>query len=306
MVVLRELEVDDWADWRELRLAALRDAPEAFGAKLAEWQGAGDTERRWRDRLDGVHNVLAYLDGEPAGMVSGMPNGHGVELISMWVAPFARGRGVGDALVDAVVDRADGTVSLAVKESNHAAAALYRRHGFVDDGPSGDGERRLVRHPTGSWLTPKAEVRDSPIEGLGLFATEPIAAGEVVLRLGGRLIDDTDLAALTPPYSSLTVGVACHLLLDPAHPVRYGNHSCDPTLWHVDATTVVARTRVRVGTELTLDYATHTGVESWRMPCRCGSSACRGSVSGADWRLPDLRHAYGDHWSPPLLDRIRS
>ena len=307
MVELRALSVDDWAVWRELRLKALRDAPEAFGAKLADWQGDGDHEQRWRARLaGGTHNLVAYLDGEPVGMVSGMPHGHCVELTSMWVAPPARGHGVGDALVDAVVDRADGTVSLMVKESNTAASALYRRHGFLDDGPGGDAERRMVRHPSRSWLTPRAEVRSSPVEGLGLFATEPIAAGEVVMRLGGHLITDTDLALLAPPYSSLTVAEGRHLLLDPTHPVRYGNHSCDPTLWHVDATTVVTRTDVRAGTELTLDYATHTGVESWQMPCHCTSSACRGTVSGTDWRRPDLQRAYGDHWTPPLLARIRS
>jgi len=72
MVVLRVLGPDDWADWRELRLAALRNAPEAFGAKLADWQGDGDTEQRWRARLrGGTHDLLARVDGEPAGMVSG-------------------------------------------------------------------------------------------------------------------------------------------------------------------------------------------------------------------------------------------
>ncbi|MFC4117486.1 hypothetical protein [Nonomuraea zeae] len=59
---------------------------------------------------------------------------------------------------------------------------------------------------------------------------------------GGQLINDETLATLTPPYSSLTVEEGVHLLLDPAHPVRYGNHSCEPNLWHRDATTVIART----------------------------------------------------------------
>lgn len=148
MVVLCVLGPDDWADWRELRLMALRDAPEAFGAKLADWQGDGDTERRWRSRLGGgTHDLLAYLDGEPAGMVSGMPQDHGVELISLWVAPFARGRGVGDALLDAVVRWSAGPVSLTVKEGNAAAITLYGRHGFVDAGPVGGNERRMVRPP---------------------------------------------------------------------------------------------------------------------------------------------------------------
>ncbi|GGK79255.1 SET domain-containing protein [Mangrovihabitans endophyticus] len=154
------------------------------------------------------------------------------------------------------------------------------------------------------WLTPHARVGRSNIEGEGLFATTDLPAGEAVLQLGGQLIDDASLAALAPPFSSLTVDHGLHLLLDPAHPARYGNHSCDPNLWHIDAVTVVARRNIAVGTELTIDYATHTGIETWTMTCHCGSSICRGTVTGRDWRLPQLRHAYGSHWSPPLLDRI--
>ncbi|WP_157254280.1 SET domain-containing protein-lysine N-methyltransferase [Nonomuraea typhae] len=96
------------------------------------------------------------------------------------------------------------------------------------------------------------------------------------------------------------------LLLDPAHPVRYGNHSCAPTLWHRGATTLIARRDITPGEELTIDYATHTGVVTWSMNCRCGSSLCRSIVTGDDWRLPQLQAAYGTHWSPPLLDRIKS
>lgn len=161
-----------------------------------------------------------------------------------------------------------------------------------------------MTYPTGSWLTPDARVGPSAIEGKGLFAVTTIKPGDVVIRLGGQLIDDATLAGLEPPYSSLTVEDGRHLLLDPGHPVRYGNHSCDPSLWHTDATTVVARRQIRPGEELTIDYATHTGVETWTMVCRCGSGNCRGTVTGRDWRLPELQQTYGDHWSPPLLDRI--
>lgn len=161
-------------------------------------------------------------------------------------------------------------------------------------------------YPRDCWLTPSAMVAASAIEGCGLFATTTISVGEVVMRLGGQVINDAILASLTPPYSSLTVDYGRHLLLDPAHPVRYGNHCCDPNLWHADATTVVARRPIAAGEELTIDYATHTGVDTWTMPCRCGSALCRGTVTGGDWRLPQLHHAYGDHWSPPLLNRINA
>jgi hypothetical protein len=160
--------------------------------------------------------------------------------------------------------------------------------------------------PAECWLTPSAEVMPSPIEGLGLFAVRPIAAGKVVMRLGGEVIDDAALAALTAPYSSVALAEGAHLLIDPAHPVRYGNHGCDPNLWQQDALTVVARRAIAAGDELTVDYATQTGTEAWRMVCRCGAPACRGEITGADWRLPQLQAAYGDHWTPMLLRRMRA
>ena len=159
--------------------------------------------------------------------------------------------------------------------------------------------------PTTCWLHPAVEVRGSGIEGLGLFATAPLAAGEVVLSLGGRVIDEAALAGLAPPYSSVTLDEGWHLLIDPDHPVRYGNHGCDPNLWHADATTLVARRAIPAGAELTIDYATHTGVEGWGMDCRCGAAGCRGRVTGADWRRAELQRAYGEHWTPALLRKIR-
>ncbi|WP_370942837.1 GNAT family N-acetyltransferase [Amycolatopsis sp. cg5] len=149
MIVLRELTSDDWAEWRELRLEALREAPEAFGSKLADWLDA--PEPRWRGRLvDVPFNVLAEYEGKPAGMASGsaLDESGTVQLLSMWVAPFARGQGVADALLEAVVEWARGVgaarVGLLVYEANARAAALYRRQGFVEVSLA-DGERVMGR-----------------------------------------------------------------------------------------------------------------------------------------------------------------
>jgi ribosomal protein S18 acetylase RimI-like enzyme len=138
MIDLRALTAADWRLWRELRLAALADAPSAFGSRLADWQGDGDREERWRSRLEmpGSHNVVAEVGGRPVGMASGVPaDDPGARgLIAMWVSPEARGRGVGDALIDAVAAwaRAEGAASLrlAVYEHNTAAKGLYLRNGF--------------------------------------------------------------------------------------------------------------------------------------------------------------------------------
>jgi ribosomal protein S18 acetylase RimI-like enzyme len=147
MIGLRVLSAEDWRLWRELRLEALREAPYAFSSKLADWQGEGDLEERWRRRLVEVpFNVIAELDGRPAGMVSAThPNADGTTtLISMWVAPFARGYGVGDALIGAVTGWAHEQripkVELCVMEANVHAAALYQRHAFVDAGEYADSD----------------------------------------------------------------------------------------------------------------------------------------------------------------------
>jgi ribosomal protein S18 acetylase RimI-like enzyme len=146
VIELRVLTPDDWPAWRELRLAALAEAPYAFGSRLADWQGEGDRGERWRARLDipGSHNLLAVIEGRPVGMASGVPTDDRgvVQLISMWVHPLARGRGVGDQLVGAVERwarhvRAD-VLRLAVAKGNEAAAALYRRNGFHPTGVPGD------------------------------------------------------------------------------------------------------------------------------------------------------------------------
>ncbi len=150
---LRRVRADDWPLWRELRLQALEEAPYAFSSRLDDWQGEGDTEVRWRARLSSVPlNIVADLNQIAAGMVSGTaPDRDGaIEMISMWVAPFARGYGVGDALVRAVIDWARGKralrVVLDVAEGNRRAAALYRRHGFADVGATADPESPCGRH----------------------------------------------------------------------------------------------------------------------------------------------------------------
>jgi RimJ/RimL family protein N-acetyltransferase len=141
-ITLRVLSPEEWPLFRELRQHALRDAPYAFGSTIADWQGERDNEQRWRQRLTDVpFNVIAYLDGVPAGMGSGTnPNAQReIDLISMWVAPFARGNGVAGAIVDAVVEWAQrrhvDAVCLDVMESNERAMVFYRRCGFVDRGP---------------------------------------------------------------------------------------------------------------------------------------------------------------------------
>ncbi|MHB8245050.1 MAG: GNAT family N-acetyltransferase [Acidimicrobiales bacterium] len=152
---VQNLGLEDWRVWRDLRLRALTEAPYAFGSTLAEWSGDGDTEERWRARLSSVPlNLVASLDDQAVGMVGAVWMDREVELISMWVAPQARGRGVGAALIDAVVgwarEQQAHRVTLDVREGNARAIGLYERHGFIDVGPAANSdatapERKMVR-----------------------------------------------------------------------------------------------------------------------------------------------------------------
>jgi ribosomal protein S18 acetylase RimI-like enzyme len=154
-VVIRRLKADEWPVLRSARLAALADAPDAFGSTLAV-EEAFD-ESRWRSRTS---TMLVALSGDEAVGLAGSfvdPAATDVvELVAMWVAPGRRGAGIGEALVAAVVDGAARTtareVGLWVTVGNDPAIRLYERCGFRSTGarvplPSNPSleEERMVR-----------------------------------------------------------------------------------------------------------------------------------------------------------------
>jgi GNAT superfamily N-acetyltransferase len=138
MVLVRETVSGDWHALRDIRLEALRDAPAAFGSTYEREAPCG--EAQWRDRISRGGTFLAYLPelsaSEPVGLIGGYREDPvTVELVSMYVRPRARGRGVGEALVAAVIgwarDQNAAEVHLWVTETNAPARALYERCGFA-------------------------------------------------------------------------------------------------------------------------------------------------------------------------------
>jgi SET domain-containing protein len=167
--------------------------------------------------------------------------------------------------------------------------------------------------PPEVWADDRVEVRGSLIEGRGLFANGDIAAGTVVLRLGGRLVTTSELLALFAAneddpdavyIDTITVDDDAHLVMQPSSVAHFGNHSCDPTLWHAGPYAVVTRRDVVAGDELTVDYGASSGADGFAMDCNCGSPLCRGQITSDDWRLPELRARYSGHWTPALERRI--
>ncbi|MEO8899535.1 MAG: GNAT family N-acetyltransferase [Candidatus Dormibacter sp.] len=128
---------DEWRVYRQVRLATLREAPSAFWTTLAD--ATLVTEEVWRRWLTVGGCFVAVIDGTPVGLAAGFREEDGTaELISMWVDPSWRGRGVAGQLVTAVTEWAarDGfaTVHLWVAVGNDAAERLYARHQFARSG----------------------------------------------------------------------------------------------------------------------------------------------------------------------------
>ena len=147
MPAIRTLFPADWPVYRDLRLAALGESPQAFCSTLAD--EAARPDDAWAARLaapalgDYRHAwpFVADVDGKPVGLAwvkLDAPDAATASLYQVWVAPQARGQGVGAALLDAAIGwaraRRATALQLGVTAGDGAAARLYRRAGFVDVG----------------------------------------------------------------------------------------------------------------------------------------------------------------------------
>jgi len=153
MVLVRETVDDDWQALRDIRLEALRNAPEAFASSYE--RELDRPEAHWRERSARGNTFLAFIAevSAPAGLAGGyQEDPDTMHLVSMYVRPEARGRGVGEALVAAVAQwaKANGATSLHlwVTETNTPARLLYDRCGFI---PTAD-RQPLPSNPTLSEL----------------------------------------------------------------------------------------------------------------------------------------------------------
>ncbi|HSC61745.1 MAG TPA: GNAT family N-acetyltransferase [Rhizomicrobium sp.] len=136
-ISVRRLGVADVPALRELRLESLRLHPECFGADL-EAEEAMSVEDM-AARMHTGYSFGGFVDDVLSGLVvfvkpKNKKTGHTGDLGAMYVRANARGTGLGDALVEAVIDQAVATgteqIKLLVNAENPHAIKLYERHGF--------------------------------------------------------------------------------------------------------------------------------------------------------------------------------
>lgn len=138
------------------------------------------------------------------------------------------------------------------------------------------------------------EIRPSPIQGFGAFATRAIPAGTRLIEYTGQRISSAESDARYPDvadqrHHTFLFAIDDDVVIDAAvdgNEARFINHSCDPNCDAVidDARIFIETVRdIASGEELAYDYQytlqeRHTPARKRQYPCRCGSAKCRGTI----------------------------
>ncbi|MEM1099364.1 MAG: GNAT family N-acetyltransferase [Planctomycetota bacterium] len=143
-VSIRPLEPSESGLLRDLRLRALSEAPSAFGSTYAREAGFDDAE--WTERArswasERCATWVAFQRDASCGIVAcalDRETDARSWIVSMWVDPEVRRRGVGRRLIDEAIAwsrrQSVSEVRLHVTSNNPEAARLYESIGFRDTG----------------------------------------------------------------------------------------------------------------------------------------------------------------------------
>ncbi len=141
-MLIRVIGPDDAATFRELRVRALREHPEAFGRTPEEVDSVEVLAARFqRAAGSDLDFTLGAFDGDALVAVAGChreplaKHRHVAYVWGVYVIPERRGTGLGRAIFQAVVERASTWPDLEqlwldVTTTNENARALYASCGF--------------------------------------------------------------------------------------------------------------------------------------------------------------------------------
>jgi phosphinothricin acetyltransferase len=130
-VVVRDLRPEDWPQVSAIYEDGIATGNATFETAAPAWEA-------W-DAAHPEHRLVAELEGDVAGWaalapVSGRPCYRGVAEESVYVAAWARGRGVGRELLEALLARADAagiwTLEAGIFPENRASVRLHLVCGF--------------------------------------------------------------------------------------------------------------------------------------------------------------------------------
>jgi len=129
---IREMCAADWEEIRRIYLEGIADGNATFEAEAPSWErwDAGHVRACRLVATDG-RGALGWAAASP---VSGRPANAGVAEISNYVGRAARRRGVGSALLSALIAASERegiwTLQAGIFPENEASLALHAKHGF--------------------------------------------------------------------------------------------------------------------------------------------------------------------------------
>ena len=158
-----------------------------------------------------------------------------------------------------------------------------------------------------SYVAPKVKILKSELHGKGMVAQTDIKKGEIVFIKGGHILTRDELFSSGVINSYLPLDD--NYFLGATNKVEeesiklFVNHSCDPNCGMRGEVSFVAMRDIPKGEELTIDYAMVDN-EDYTIQCTCGTSFCRKTVTGFDWKLKDLQKRYKGYFARYLEEKI--
>ena len=147
-VVVEPMRPDDWDEVRAIYESGIATGNATFETSAPSWE-------EWDSSHLPEHRLVARIGGRVAGWAALAPVSsrcvyEGIAENSVYVSPSAAGRGVGRALLSALVANAEAagiwTIQTGIFPENGASLALHARCGFRVVGV----RERLGRH-NGRW-----------------------------------------------------------------------------------------------------------------------------------------------------------
>jgi len=165
------------------------------------------------------------------------------------------------------------------------------------------------------WLNPKVEVRDSNVEGKGLFAKEQISKGERILVIGGYILTVDEESKLPGKCHDNGVQITEDLVISIIKDEEYDgfnflNHNCTPNCGFKGQIFLVTMRDIEKDEEITIDYAmvlhkSNNGPR-YSLECLCGDIHCRKMITDDDWKDPLLQKKYNGYFQSFIQDEIDS
>ena len=143
-------------------------------------------------------------------------------------------------------------------------------------------------------------IKDSFIQGVGVFSGVNLAAGTILFEIKGERVVhpeyDPYLADKNPNW--MGIGYCEWIIMYPNHNGLYVNHSCNPNVIVNDKLQVVTFTPVKAHEELTMDYSTTELDPDWQMECNCGEDNCRKTLRSFQFLPRQIQSKYAKYIAP--------